>query len=182
MIPQAHRQEMLQSAYVAAVAAQAGIKAEFSAGTEYGVDGRFELVTELVTLRGDRLLCETGYSLDFQLKSTTNCRTIKRSPEGREDLSYRCEAATYNKLVLRNALGTAPILLLVLCLPENPSEWLNVTPAALALQGACYWHFVRETQTISGSSLALRIDRSWLFTPDSLKGIMNEVQERGGRP
>ncbi len=105
MIPQAHRQESLHRAYVAAVAAHAGIKAEFSTGAEYGVDGRFELVTELITPTGDLLITETGYSLDFQMKSTTNCRASKRSLEGREYLRYRCEAATYNKLVLMERAG-----------------------------------------------------------------------------
>ena len=99
MIPQAHRQEMLQRAYVTAVAACAGIKVEFSAGPEYGVDGEFRLVTGRATVTGTTLLSEDGYPLDFQMKSTVRCRDLEK---GEDTFSFDCDINSYNKLVLQN--------------------------------------------------------------------------------
>jgi len=178
MIPLQHRQEALQKAYVAAVAAAVGVKADFSSFVEYGVDGTFQLVGEFVTPIGERLLRETGYPLDFQLKSTTDCREIKGQAT---EFSYDCHSSTYNKIVWQNSSDAVPVLLIVHCLPANEQEWLSVSEDALTLRNACYWHVIKGSQTSRARSQVIRIPRSQLFTPEALTDIMREVQTTGGR-
>jgi len=177
MIPQAHRQESLHRAFVTAIAAAAGIKAEWKDGVEYGIDGSFRPVMELHYQNRRTALAETGYPLDFQLKSTVGCRYLQNST----DVSYDCDADAYNKLVLQNAAGVVPVILLVLCLPEQENEWVRINEQVLELHGACYWFYVVGRETTNEDEQTIRIPRSQLFTADALTQLMNRIQSNGGR-
>ncbi len=176
MIPQTHRQETLHRAFVSAIAAYAGIKTEWKEGVEYGIDGSFRLVTELLFRNGKTRLSETGFALDFQLKSTVGCRYLQNETE----VAYDCEADAYNKMVLQNAAGTVPVLLLVLCLPPQEGEWLSVTEESLQLRRACYWFHVVGGETRNADGHTIRIPRSQLFTAGTLNRLMNRIQSQGG--
>lgn len=96
-----HIKEMISTAYVEAIAADAGIDI-FKPLFDYGVDGTFKSMT--YDSRYKRWN-DNGFSIDFQLKSTTNI-----TPKD-DFLLYDLEAKNYRDLINEN-VGSPRILIL----------------------------------------------------------------------
>ena len=89
--------EQLSLAFVKAIAANAGIiMKEYK--VDYGLDGGFCDVDIYEDSEGHKRYYETGFGIDFQLKSTTNIRLE------RGFLVYDLEAKNYNDLVRNNVV------------------------------------------------------------------------------
>ena len=173
MITTKHTQEQLSRAYAVAVAGVAGVNISVSEN-DYGVDGTFRSVTIVEDVSGKIERNESGYAVDFQLKSSVNC------VETEADIRYDCKAKAYNKIVNQNGLtGTTPCLLLVLCLPKSQNDWLTTTEKNLTVGGGCYWFYLTGVPTKKQKRLIL--PRTNLFTPDALQDIMERIQ-KGQRP
>lgn len=165
-ITQQHREEQLSRAYVHAVVAHAGLIFE-PATTDYGVDGAIRVVRNR---DGRRIVC--GHSLDVQLKATTGWY------HDNDEIVYDVEAKTYNDLVDRfnEARGT-PMILVLLCLPENESDWLSITIDQLVLRHCCYWCRVGGTRTNNTSTQRIRIPRSHLLDQSTVRNLLDRVQK-----
>ena len=175
MITTEHTQEQLSRAYVIAIAALAGVNLSIrEREQDYGVDGTFLPVTTVKNIKGRNEIAETGYAVDFQLKSSVNCTQTGT------DIKYDCKAKDYNKLVNRNGLlGTNSCLLLVLCLPASQKDWLTLTGTGLTVGGVCYWFYLTGTPTTKQKRIT--IPRTQRFTPETLQGIITRVQ-KGEKP
>lgn len=167
MISRQHIEEGLSRAYVQAVAARAGINLTMPLN-DYGVDGTFRKV-----IRSHHRLYESGFSLDYQLKASTRWQLEK------ENVVYDLEAKTYNDLVLRSTGNATPLLLLLVCLPKEPRQWLECTEAGLLLRGCCYWDFVRGKVTKNLRTVRIRIPRSQQFTPNVIANLLKRAERRG---
>ena len=166
MITTQHIQEGLSRAYVQAVAARAGLNIG-SPQLDYGVDGTFGRIH---TVAGRRL--QSGIYVDFQLKSTFKWRTIGA------DVSYDLEAKTYNDLINRNERSkTVPLLLILLCLPRNTAEWLEITEESLVIRRCCYWALVTGEPTRNKRAKRIKIPKSQVLTPDALNRLLDAVEK-----
>jgi hypothetical protein len=154
----------LSYAYLHAVASKAGFSCEYrnrhldSACVDSTIteDGR--------KLANDSLL--TSFSVDFQLKAS-----YRELPEQNGRLSYPMSIPHYNKLRLEDV--ASPRLLLVLRLPPNPLEWLQISEDALVAKRCVYWVSLRGAfASANKESQTVYIPRENLLTPDALTNLM----------
>lgn len=180
MITENHQKEALSQAYATAIAGGAGLNFSFDRSFDYGVDGTFQDVTVVSRPNGDGEITqrrvESGYKLDFQLKATKNWRI-----DG-SNISYPLEAKTYNDLVERNKVDAGsmyalPKVLLLLCLPEKPRDWMSVDHTCMTLRDCCYWYKIPGTElTTNTSRVTIKIPRVNIFNPDKLRELMDKCK------
>lgn len=167
MITTQHTQESLSRSYAHAIAGTAGVNMHIGREFDYGFDGTFRPVI----IRGTRRV-ESGFPVDFQLKCTKNW-----SHEGNQ-VAYSIETKTYNDLVTRDPEGIGALLIL-LCVPADQSEWLEVSEDYLKMQRCCYY------TALSGNAVAnedskkkILIPRDNLLTPAALAKLLAAERER----
>ena len=166
MITEEHTKESLCLAYVEAVAAKAGVNLA-SRRHDYGIDGTFHPVRIINKRR-----IESGFPLDYQLKSTVNVELTE------DVVKYDLKAKTFNDLVRRHqATGSTPMVLIVLCLPPNPSEWLSLDEQKMELRHCCYWTMLQGDETTNTSSVRIEISRQQQFDPFSLTTLLHQCAE-----
>jgi hypothetical protein len=159
--------EDLNRAYVLAVAAKAGcIVGLLDRTHDYGVDGTFHQVQLFGGKRS-----EAGYSLDFQLKASTNWQCDDTF------MSYDLEATAYNFLVDRNRGAATPCILIVFCLPTRVAEWLCLSEEKLSLRKCCYWEYLKDEITDNTRTKRVQIPRNQQFTPEAIQGLLEHVKQ-----
>lgn len=99
MITTQHIEEDLSKAYVMAIGAKAGYSIEMDRPHDYTVDGTFH---EIAIIENER--SESGYSIDFQLKSCKNCVIEK------DFIKYDFDAKTYNYFISRTYRKNSTLL------------------------------------------------------------------------
>lgn len=106
---------------------------------------------------------DTGRELKIQAKSTT----IKSITENNTFISYNLESKTYNDLITRKN-DNKPLILIVVILPENQPEWLEVDENNLILRKSAYWYVPEDDNlTNNTSSITIRIKKQNLLTKES---------------
>lgn len=161
-----HIEEALCRAYVEAVAGRAGVTISFPLH-DYGEDISFKSIK---VSNGRHRTSRT--QLLAQLKASKNCIFTK------EAVGYDLEAKAYNDLVYKTEDGLgSPFILIVLCLPKNPAEWLEVSEEQLLLRKCCYWHHLVGEPTNNVGTKRIFIPRSQLFTPDALKDLLEQAKK-----
>lgn len=167
MITEQHTQEGLSRSYIQALAGVAGVNLSAEREFDYGFDGSFRGVS----LR-DKRRVENGFPLDFQLKCTKNWKH-----QG-TDVLYSLETKTYNDLVSRDPAGVGAILIL-LCLPKEPSEWLFVSEDFLRIQKCCYYKRLEgNIVTNEKSKKQIRIPRANVLTGDVIRSVLADERTR----
>ena len=112
--------------------------------------------------------------LDIQMKTTT---AIDGSGN---PIQYRLKVKNYNDLVLTDIL--APRILVLVLLPSNVEEWLDMSPTALILHCCSYWTSLRGQLTSDNEyTVTVPVPRSNMFTVEALGGMMAQINE-GGAP
>ena len=174
MITEQHTCEALSRAHLLTVAARAGANLECRPAMgdrefDYGVDGTFHSIQIIGGRRA-----ESGFALDFQLKASTRWRSKK------DGIVYDLEAAAYNDLARRAAAtGSTPIILLLLCLPEDRQQWVTVSDKELILRKCCYWHVISGETSENVSRVRITIPREQLLTPEALGSLIDRVTNGG---
>lgn len=165
MLTEEHTKEGLSRAYVQAVGALAGAIVSLNdRGHDYGIDGSFHQVS---ILHGNRV--ESGSTLDFQLKATTRI-TVQE-----DFIQYQLDSDTINCLASRaKKLRATPVILIILSLPTQPEEWLQLSEKELILKNCCYWARI-SSFTSNVYTATQKISRSQLFTPEKLSVLLEEI-------
>lgn len=168
MITREHTQEALSTAYVHALAGMAGLNIGTRTIQDYGVDGSFHPVK---VRNGERV--QTGHAVLFQAKASTNWRFRDGA------VVYDLEARAQRFLTDRER-GEAMAILILLCLPKEPIDWLVGTERHLRLRNCCYWYLPAPGELPSGnkSKVRVRIPRVNVLTPTSLQEIMALAREK----
>jgi hypothetical protein len=152
-------QERLSLAYLTAVAAQAGCQVQEVKVDRNGVDATIKAIAG------------APMSMDVQMKSvTTNIRI-----DGGKALSFQLDTPTYNKL--RRTDAQVPQLLVVLEMPKERQEWLEVTPP-LVLRHAAYWRSLRGLPAVETASTAVHIPSTNLFDHKAIADILKQAHAR----
>jgi hypothetical protein len=165
LITTQHTQESLSVACIQAFAGKAGVNLNLNATHDYGVDG---IIKEVQIV--DNMRLESGFHIDFQLKSTIGWKLEE------DCVVYKMNASAYNKLI-RDPKFPACVLIL-LCLPAQEDTWLNSTEESIVLKNCCYWHIISGPKTENNSSLNIRIPRMQLLTPDAVRSIVATEKAR----
>ena len=167
-IPESHLKERLSVAYVKTVSAKAGAQYMTPDGAEYGTDGSISRVTILP----DGSFSNTGWTFHCQLKATINWI------EQEDHIAYDMDPDAYNKLVTWE--GNSPCLLILLRLPSNEQEWLNLDEESLILKNCCYYKHLIGSRTDNTSSIRIRIPRNQLFTPEAVNFLLDHMKQNQG--
>lgn len=168
MLTEQHIEECLSKAHIEAVAAHAGVSVHYRGGLDYGVDGTFHPIQ----IRNNRRV-EAGYPIDFQAKATINYDLTN------DDVIYVMEAKSYNDLVDRTKQGGAtPLLLILLLLPQDRTQWVKFSEHTALLKRCCYWKKLDGDQTPNKKSITIRISRGNHFTSEALKSLI-EARKAG---
>ena len=117
----------------------------------------------------DAELRSGDYLIDVQLKATS-------SPQRRDDgLHFRLDKATYD--TLRNDSRPSPIILAVLELPEDPSQWLECTSEILMLRRRLWWNSLVGYPEIRTESKIIVIPEGKYLDPMELTKMMERTQQ-----
>ncbi|CAK8717983.1 MAG: protein of unknown function (DUF4365) [Candidatus Electronema aureum] len=110
-----------------------------------------------------------GPSFDCQLKATINWT------EDNNFISYDLDAEYYNKLLYRKEKSSIPCLLVVMCLPRDKNEWIQVSEQQLIIKKCCYYYSVNGEPTENSSTKRVRIPKSQLLTPSAVQSLMERI-------
>ena len=158
LLDTAARKEMLSIAYVRAVAAQAGYAV--SPGPCPDRDS-----VDLKVHAGGAM----HPSIDLQLKATT---TLPGPQDGR--FPFRLKIKNYDDLRDRTLV---PRLLVVLSLPGNEDDWLEVTPERLAPRRCAYWMTLRGfAERTNTESVTVHIPETNIFDTRQLSQLIEKVR------
>jgi hypothetical protein len=167
LITSEHTKEALSHAYVHALAGMAGLNLAARTIFDYGVDGTFHLVK----IRNNERI-QTGHPVDFQMKATTKW-------EHRDDfVVYDLEARAHRLLTTDREPGMPLAILILLCLPKDPVEWLDGCEEHLHLRNCCYWYQPEGPPTQNVATTRIQVPRENVLTPDTLRRIMLLAREK----
>jgi hypothetical protein len=156
--------ERLSMAYLVMVAAASGCEVRPVAVDREGIDAT------VCPIRGIRS------KLDVQLKATSHPTWVA----GGNALSVSMARPTVERL--RNGPRLFPAMLVVLVLPEKEDQWLSIEDGRTCLSASAYWTdfaAVEEGDTCpDGATMAIRVDRSRLFTPAVIRDTLIAVHAR----
>ncbi len=156
MITDQHIEEGLSRACVQAISAKAGYILS-SKNFDYGVDGSFDEVSYF-----DGRFCQSGYSINFQLKSSINWKSDEKN------IIYALEAKTYNDLVNFRENGGTKCILILLALPKDKKNWLLCLENKILIGGGCYWYYPDGSRTKNTTTKTIYIPRRQMLNPDEL--------------
>jgi hypothetical protein len=158
-----HIKEGLSRAYATAVAHKAGMNfARFE--FDYGLDGAF---SEVQNINGR--YCQSGHCIDIQLKATVNII------DGGDCLKYDLEVKNYNDLI-QTEVGT-PRILVLFVLPQDQTQWLNVSQTGTILKNCAWWCSLRGmAHSNNKGTVRIEIPKSQILTVESLTVLMNKVK------
>ena len=114
--------------------------------------------------------------LDVQVKCTSDSDIINVKEE-----SIVCDlpVRNYNQLIDKQRL--IPLILILVWVPDNISNWVVVEPnkSETIVKKCAYWISLKgENTTDNNTKIRIKIPLKNLFTPDSVKLIMNKIGRR----
>lgn len=110
--------------------------------------------------------------LKIQLKAT-----IKKPSESGAHFSYFFNGAKQYDFLRKETIGQHR-LLVVLFLPSNQAEWLNVNPEQLILKNAAYWVSLRGAEASSNDTgKTVYLPKEQVLTPNNLLAIFEKLSK-----
>ena len=165
-ITEQHTEESLCFAHIYALAGVAGVNYSVKKTYDYGVDGQFSPVVN----RGSRRV-DTGFPLDFQAKATIDWELVNGQ------IVYDLEAKTYNDFAQRTPAESTMILIL-LCLPKDRTEWHGASLDETVMRHCCYWHTISGEPTQNTTKKRIYVPIENLLTPMRLNELLALERQR----
>ncbi len=154
--------EDLSFAYVRAICARLGFECSRPERDRDGWD--IQIVDPRSPVPDDHLQSPT---LQVQLKATS---AIASDASG---ISFPLPVDNYNALIQRRH---TPAILVVYEQPRDEALWLSCGDDELVLRSRAYWRSLwGEAPTTNESSVTVRLSRTQLLTPISLRRIMAQI-------
>ena len=134
------------------IANKCGYKCERPGDGDHGVDFRVDEVAFIQMPSGPRLL-DTGRTLQFQLKATTQCNVEFHD----EILKFDLEAKTYNDLVHRSKSNYS-LTLIVAVLPDSEAEWIICNQYNISQKTQLFWFRPKIDSKLTDNTSTKRIE------------------------
>lgn len=156
------QKQQLSIAYVHVIASRAGYACQVKTPDLESVD---------VMISASGRVHETSVCgsprLEIQLKASSTLR-LKA-----DHFSFPLPRKNYEDL---RAKSMVPKVLVVLMLPEDPGEWLDVNEERMIVKRSAYWASLAGKPARSNTtSVTVRLPRSQRFTVDQLQDMMKRV-------
>jgi len=156
------QKQQLSMAYIHAVAARAGFACEYPRIDNDSVDlgicaqGR---VHDRAVVRSPRI--------EVQVKATADDKLANGH------LAFPLPIKNYNDLRKKTMV---PRLLVVLQLPDNPDEWLNVTEEQMISRRCAYYRsLLDEPSTENRETITVHLPRENVLTVSAITGLMERI-------
>jgi hypothetical protein len=166
-MPEQQVKELLSKDYLGVIASRAGFKKNQPA-IDNGVDLAFTYPTSY-NKNGHKRILDSGHSLEFQLKATTE-NGIYPDANG---FFYDLEVKNYNDLIYRRDHFHSPLILVVFILPADKNNWMNIDVNFLVMRKNAFWYYPAQHAKASSNASSVRI-----FVPDANRinaGFFNEM-------
>lgn len=165
MLSENEIKEELSYAYLHAVAAKVGYSCDRPNKDKDSIDAKV-----FARWEDSEGIEFTSPEISFQLKATVKCE-VKNGK-----FSFDLSMKNYRDLKKKHPF---PRLLLVLVLPENSEEWLDVSSEYLISKKCCYWCNMMPLPDINNDSkIRVAIHTSNLLTPEILRKLMEKSARR----
>jgi hypothetical protein len=170
MLTEQNIESELSYAYLHAVATRAGFSCGYTNRHEDGAGIDAVIREDGRALAADSVL--TSFPVEVQLKAT-RLTPIEKGAK----YSFPLPVAHFEKL--RNPRRIAPLLLVVLFLPENPQSWLVQSEDQLVSRRCAYWVSLRGASPSENAvSQTVYIPRSQPLTVEGLIVLMTRISRR----
>jgi hypothetical protein len=155
------QQECFGDAFLLAVAAVAGCAVSFRRPDDDSID--WTLSSKL----------SRRPKIDVQMKTWTG-------DDGTSDpIRYPLKRKNYHDLILTDVL--VPRILVVVTMPQEIGEWMELSEEQLLLRRCGYWvSLAGQPQSDNQTSVTVSVPRANVLTADSLQGLMHRINEGGG--
>ena len=153
-----NQKEQFSAAYAQAVASVVGLKVSKCEVDDDSIDITFERTGGLAE------------RVDIQLKCTAEPLPAKG------DLKFPLKLKNYEDLARPTIM---PRILVVLFVPEDCENWMEISPERAILKHAAWWLSLEgAADTDNGTSVTLTIPRTNLFTPDVLIDLLDKTRTK----
>jgi hypothetical protein len=157
------KQEEFSIAYIRAIAAPLG----FNPG-KYDIDNDSIDITFSAKYSNDSLI--RSPELHLQLKCTEK--------EFSKDNFLHYQLSLKNYTELRGANISQPRYLVIVCIPKNENDWVNVRESDLILRYSAYWFSLRYApDTNNSSSVTIKIPKNQKLNKESFKMLMDNASK-----
>lgn len=165
-IPLSHMKERLHYAYVNAVAAKAGVNCT-KPDNDYGGD----LIINDVRMLPSGKYSDTGILFQCQLKATTTCEMYD------DYVAYDMDVDDYNKIVTWEG---GHMVLVVLDLPKEEYDWIDINENLLWMKRCCYWTFLNGKESKNSNKQRVKIPKNQIFDTVAINYLLQYVRENMG--
>lgn len=155
-MPENQIKELLSRNFIETIASKSGYKI-VQPQLDNGVDLTVTFPIAFNNINGKKRIYDSGYSIDIQLKATTE-KYIYPYENG---FGYDLKVNNYDDLLRRKRSNSpTPLILIVFILPETKNNWLDVKENELILRKNAFWYYpeniYREVNSISTIRINLR--------------------------
>ncbi|GBF80190.1 DUF4365 domain-containing protein [Aphanothece sacrum] len=160
------RKEMFSYAYIEAVSSVAGYSVELKprAMDNAGIDVTIEVPGEAGGVLFPRI--------DAQVKCTA-AENIRKE----NCIKFPLPVKNYKTLIYPNPY--VPLILVVVLVPSDINDWLKITEEDILMKKCGYWLSLRgQSPTNNTENITVELPRQNLFTPVSLRNIMEKAGRR----
>lgn len=155
------KQEQFSIAYVKAIAAPLGFN-----------PGKFEVDNDSVDILFAAKYEPTNKIRNPQINLQLKC--TKKLPSDDGFLHYPLPLKNYEDLIGLNQAN--PSYLVVVCIPENEDDWIDVKDEELLLRYKAFWYSLKNLPPVDNDeSVTVRIPISNRFTKKSFKILMDNA-------
>lgn len=152
--------EDLSICYLKAITACNGIALE---KPDHDYDSEDVYIKKTMNLDNESFVSE----LRFQLKATSSDSVYS---ENNEYISYKLKVKNYNDLCTP---AVVPIVLGLLILPGDQSEWVNCTESELILKGRMYWlSLMNRDISNKKSNVTVKIPKSNILNEKTIESLL----------
>ncbi|MDY7015117.1 MAG: DUF4365 domain-containing protein [Cyanobacteriota bacterium] len=160
------QKEEFSYAYIRAVASVAGYSVEQKSRPmdNAGVDLTIEVPGEEGSILFPRF--------DAQVKCTSSQKVYSANY-----IKFPLPAKNYNRLRSEGTL--APLILIVVLVPDNLNDWIKISENKTLIKHCGYWISLKGKPPTSNTfTVTIEIPRQNTFTPESLRRIMQKIGQR----
>jgi hypothetical protein len=109
--------------------------------------------------------------IDAQVKCTS------QDIEKEDSINFSLDIKTYEKL--RDISVYVPIILIVVLVPENSDEWIDIDNKRTISKKCAYWiSLTGRSASNNKESITVKIPKKNLITPESLSNIIKQEAEK----
>jgi hypothetical protein len=160
--------EQLSNRFIGILAANKGFAID-KPDLDLGVDYQLKKTTSYLTPLGKTRYTYDSRYIDLQLKSTTENSIVNEA----YSIKYDLEVKSYNDLVERQTNGTAPLVLILFVLPNDPKTWVEIDHTEIRLRKHAYWFIppAGSLPTYNGHRIRIEIPKTNMLGIDCFNNL-----------